>query len=54
MCMSNNYLHVITERIVFTLGDLPQLSFLEGLYVLRESLRGYEHLFLRTGPAHVN
>lgn len=54
MCASNNHMGVITERIPFTLKNLPQLSFIESLYVLRESLTGYEFLFPKTGPVHVN
>ena len=35
MCASNNHLGVITERIPITLSNLPQLAFLEALYILR-------------------
>lgn len=47
-------MRVLTERIPHTLTNVPQLTYPESLYVLDESLNGYEHLYRKAGSFHVN
>ena len=49
-----NQFNVVTEHIPHRLTNVPQLTFPESLYALDESLQGYEHLYNRAGPFHVN
>ena len=49
-----NEFRVLTERIPHRLSQTPQLSYPESLYVLNESLRGYEHLYHKAGSFKVN
>lgn len=54
LCGVNNTMKVITERIIKRWGELPQLTFSEILYALREALDGYSALFKEVGAFEVN
>ena len=53
-CGHKQRMQVYSERIPHRLSQLPQLTFPESLYLLKESLNSYEVVYQKMGPLNVN